>query len=128
MLVLDANVFLYAASSAKGPGLLKDDTLVGPPLLWPESRSALHVARRRGHISEELAESCLSVLESKAVVERRHRRLGREAWAIADHLEWTKTYDAEYLALARLLNCPIATFDLRVQRAAERIQVEVRIP
>lgn len=122
MLVLDANVFLSAAASIKGLQLL-DDELIGPPLLWPEARSALHVSLWRGLISEELARHSLALLESKAVTERRHRRLGIEAWRIADQLDWAKTYDAEYLALALLLECPLATFDRRVQQAAERVNV-----
>ena len=59
------------------------------------------------------------------MTERRHARLGREAWAIADELGWTKTYDAEYLALARVLEAPLATLDRRLARAAARVGVEL---
>lgn len=65
------------------------------------------------------------MLESGIVRERRPRRLGREAWNIADELGWTKTYDAEYLALARALDAPLATLDRRVARAATRVGVEL---
>ena len=93
---------MVLAASAREGGFtpFRGEELVGPPLLWPEARSALHVARWRGVISEQLAKRSLSILESGAVRERRHRRLGREAWRIADDLGWSKTYDAEYLALA----------------------------
>lgn len=128
MLVLDANVVLAAATAKRGMDLLEDDELVGPPLLWPEARSALHVSLWRGQISRELAEHTLSLLESKTVAERRPRQLGAETWRIADRLEWAKTYDAEYLALARLLDCPLATFDRRVQHAAERVGVPTVTP
>jgi len=36
-------------------------------------------------------------------------------------LGWAKTYDAEYVALARTLECSLLTTDRRLQRGAERI-------
>lgn len=128
MLVLDTNVFLAAAARPGGFDTFADDELVAPPLLWPEARSALHVARWRGVISSEVSDRSLSILESGAVRERRHRRLGRESWRIADELGWAKTYDAEYLALAALLNSKLVTFDHRIQRAAERFGLAATRP
>jgi predicted nucleic acid-binding protein len=43
-----------------------------------------------------------------------------EAWAMADRLDWSKTSDAEYIALARLEGCTLVTADVRQRRAAER--------
>lgn len=124
MLVLDANVALAAAARDGGFTHLGQE-LVAPPLLWPEARSALHVARVRGIVSEELALRSLVALESGQVRERRHRRLGEETWRIADELGWSKTYDAEYLALGSLLGAALATLDRRMQRAAERLGLAV---
>jgi predicted nucleic acid-binding protein len=39
--------------------------------------------------------------------------LAGEAWRIADELGWAKTYDANYVALARLLGCKLVTLDAR---------------
>ncbi|MCA1704986.1 MAG: type II toxin-antitoxin system VapC family toxin [Actinobacteria bacterium] len=119
--VVDANVAFELVSAPGAIERLAGDNPVAPPLLWPEVRSALHVARWRGLLTEEDAAIARDLLESGSFKEQRHRRLGQEAWAIADFLGWSKTYDAEYLALARLLRVPIATFDLRVVRAAERL-------
>ncbi len=124
-LVVDANVVMAAATSQDGFDVLASSDLVAPPLLWPEVRSSLHVASERGVIARAIAEDGLLVLESGVVTERRHRRLGREAWAIADELGWAKTYDAEYLALARLLDAPLATLDQRLARAAERLGLKL---
>lgn len=121
--VVDANVVFELVSAPGAVNRLAGDDPVAPPLLWPEVRSALHVARWRGLLTEEDARLGRGLLESDAFEERRHPRLGEEAWAIADSLGWSKTYDAEYLALARLFQVPIATFDQRVARAAERLDI-----
>ena len=114
---------LAAASRAEGLGVFGARELVAPPLLWPEARSALHVAFTRNLVSEALAQKVLEVLDSGTVRERRHRRLGARAWSIATELGWSKTYDAEYLALAALVGGAVVTFDRRVRRAAERLGV-----
>ncbi|MDQ3955634.1 MAG: type II toxin-antitoxin system VapC family toxin [Actinomycetota bacterium] len=128
MLVIDANVFLTAATSKQGFAPLPDRDLVGPPLLWSEARSALHVAAWRGAISTELAGHALSVIHSGDVKERRHRHLGTDSWRIADELGWAKTYDAEYLALASLLKSALATLDRRLYKAASQLGIEVLTP
>ncbi len=115
--VVDANVVLHVATSG-GFDRLGGEEVLAPPLLWPEVRSVLHVARWRGLLGDEEAAAALQTLESAPLKERRHRRLGAAAWRIADELGWAKTYAAEYLALASLLRVPLATFDLRVVRAA----------
>jgi predicted nucleic acid-binding protein len=55
---------------------------------------------------------------------RRPKGLIDEAWRIADRLGWAKTYDAEYLALARLLRCRMLTTDAKLKASASKI-VEV---
>lgn len=49
------------------------------------------------------------------------RGLTREAWRIAEEFGWKKTYDAEYVALARLLDCRLLTLDGRLRRGAKRL-------
>lgn len=122
-LVVDANVVFEGVASGAGMTRLAAAEAVGPPLLWPEVRSALHVAVRRGVLGEPVAQAGVAALESGGVSERRHRRLGSEAWRIADELGWAKTYDAEYLALASLLDSPLASFDRRVLRAAAKLGI-----
>lgn len=123
--VVDANVAFEVAASADGVAVLHGLGAIGPPLLWPEVRSALHVARDRRLLSERAAREALVRLDGAPIEERRHRRLGREAWRIADELGWSKTYDAEYLALAVLLGAGFVSFDRRMLRAAEILGVSV---
>ncbi|HVD86055.1 MAG TPA: type II toxin-antitoxin system VapC family toxin, partial [Solirubrobacterales bacterium] len=47
--------------------------------------------------------------------------LHEEAWNIADDLGWAKTYDAGYVALAKLSGCRLVTTDARLRRGADRL-------
>lgn len=49
------------------------------------------------------------------------RGLAREAWRVAEEFGWKKTYDAEYVALARLLDCRLLTLDGRLRRGTTRL-------
>jgi predicted nucleic acid-binding protein len=58
------------------------------------------------------------------VSRRAPQALYTEAWRVAADLGWAKTHDAEYVALARLLDCRLLTRDERLRRSATRL-VEV---
>lgn len=94
---------------------------MAPPLLWSETRSALHEALWRGEVSRQQALATLSALEHAPIRLRSHRWLGRTVWRLADEFGWPKTYDAEYVALAELLSCRLVTLDGRLRRGAERL-------
>lgn len=49
------------------------------------------------------------------------RELDEVTWSIADELGLAKTYDAEFLALARIRRCLFVTADARLRRAADRL-------
>ena len=90
--------------------------------MWSEVRSSLHEARWRGEVSDEQAARAFVALEGSPIKVRTHKRLGAEAWRIADDLGWAKTYDAEYLALALLLRCRLITVDTRLRRATAHLR------
>lgn len=121
MLVLDASVAVVACLRGDGFAELGREQLVAPALMWSESRSALHELLWRGEIVPEDAASAQARLERSPVERRNDERLGEEAWRIADELGWAKTYDAEYVALARLLGCRLVTLDERLRRSADRL-------
>lgn len=120
LLILDASVVVFASATVDGFAFFDDD-LAGPPLLWSEVRSALHEAAWRGEIARDDAVRSLEAFAESKISERKHRRLGETAWRIADQLGFAKTYDAEYLALAELLDCRLVTVDGRLRRGAERL-------
>ena len=125
MLVLDANVMLGACGASQGFADFRGEQLIAPPLMWSEARSGLREAMWRGDIDETRALEVLSNMDRAPVRSRGHRRLGREAWHIAEELGWAKSYDAEYLALARLAGGMVVTLDLRLRRGADRLGLVV---
>ncbi len=119
MLTVDASVAVEACFGRFDLGRLPD--LVAPPLLWSETRSAIHEAGWRRDVTRAEAEAAHAVLERLPIEQREHGGLGVEAWRIADQLGWARTYDAEYVALASLLGCRLLTTDGRLRRGADRL-------
>lgn len=121
MLVVDAAVVITACLSETGLKLLGRDELVAPHLMWSEASSVLHELRWRREISSELGIIALDRLSAAEISPRRPKGLVKEAWRVADRLGWAKTYDAEYLALARLLKCRLVTTDAKLQAAGSNL-------
>jgi predicted nucleic acid-binding protein len=121
MLVLDASTVFDALQFPNGFRIFREEELVAPPFMWSEVRSSLHETVYRGEMSSERGFASVQALDAAPVRPKNHRRLGEEAWKVADEMGWAKTYDAEYLALARLLGCRVVTVDERLWRGAARL-------
>jgi predicted nucleic acid-binding protein len=120
VLVVDASVALPACRVDDGFAVLADPELVAPPFMWTEARSSLHETLRRGEIERTEALAVLSRLERSPVRPSTYEALGPDSWELADELGWAKTYDAEYLALAKHLGARVVTLDARLRRGADR--------
>jgi predicted nucleic acid-binding protein len=121
VLVVDAAIVVTACLSEAGFEPLAKEQLVAPYLMWSEATSVLHELRFRREISAELATIAFERLNQADISPRRPKGLTDEAWRIADRLGWAKTYDAEYLALARLLRCRLVTTDSKLRSAGVRV-------
>ena len=121
MLVIDAAVVVTASLAEAGFEPLGQEELVAPYLMWSEASSVLHELKWRKEISDELAGVALERLAAADISPRRPKGLTDEAWRIADRLGWAKTYDAEYLALARLLKCRLLTTDAKLKASGSRV-------
>jgi predicted nucleic acid-binding protein len=120
-MVLDASSYVPMVLKGEIPLGLRRYELVGPPLLWSETVSALREAAYRQVVSEDLARTAVERLHTMGVELVTDKRLAATAFGIATDLGWAKTYDAEYVALARLLECRLLTLDARLARGAGRM-------
>ncbi len=121
MLVVDAGVVLAACAARDGFGRFADPDLVAPSLMWSEARSVLHEAARRGDLTAVMARRLRRAVDEAPVHEQIHPTLGEASWDVADRLGLSRTYGAEYVALARLLGCPLVTLDGELRRRARRL-------
>ena len=121
MLVVDASVAVPALISATGLAPLAREHLVAPPLLWSEVLSATRALAWRGVLERDVARAAADSLSGVGIERVLPPELYREAWGVAARLGWAKTYDAEYVALARLLDARLLTLDARLRRAVGRL-------
>jgi predicted nucleic acid-binding protein len=121
VLVIDANV-ARAACGGEGDGFaILGDDLASVPLMWSEARSSLHLQLSKREIGKDDGEVIRERLEACPVERIDPPELGREAWRLAEEFGWGRTYDAEYVALAQLLDCRLVTLDVRLRRGANRL-------
>jgi predicted nucleic acid-binding protein len=121
VIVLDASAAVQACLAADGFDLFGHERLIAPALLLSEVSSALHEMRWRKEISAGLADIAFERLLAAPVSPRSSKRLRRDAWRVAEELGWMKTYDAEYVALARTARCRLFTLDARLRRGAGHV-------
>ena len=127
MLVVDASAVVQACLSEADLDHLNEQDLIAPPLLWSEVTSVLHELGGRREISHPVGDRGRGRFTQMRIRRRFPSDLLREAWRVATELGWAKTYDAEYVALARLTRCALLTVDARLAATASRL-VEVRAP
>lgn len=121
MLVIDASTAIDLCLSPGGFEPLSGEDLLAPPLILSESLSALHEMRWRGDIPDDMATLGLARRDEMPVRVEHPPGLSDEAWRIADEFGWAKTYDAEYVALAKISDCRLVTLDARLRRGADRL-------
>jgi predicted nucleic acid-binding protein len=121
VLVIDASAAVDLCLAPDGFDDLSGEDLLAPPLILSESLSALHEMRWREEIPEDMAALGLRRREAMPVRIEQPSDLSREAWRIAEEFGWAKTYDAEYVALAKINGCRLVTVDGRLRRGADRL-------
>jgi predicted nucleic acid-binding protein len=117
-LVIDASVMVQVLLADRGLGPLTSYQLVAPALLLSEATSVLRELAWRAEMPQASAIAAVARMLELPVAYEPAGSLALEATAIAAARGWAKTYDAEYLALAARLDCPLVTLDERLHRGA----------
>lgn len=126
-LVVDSSVVIQMLIAGGALGPLRGHELTAPALLASEVTSVLREMVFRGEMPATAGASALESMLELSIAYERPGALAADATAIAGQLGWAKTYDAEYLALARRANCPLITMDERLRRGGGAVAV-VRLP
>jgi predicted nucleic acid-binding protein len=117
--VVDAGVVLHLAGAEVE--IPDGHELLAPTLLRSQTLSALHEAVQRGELPADVARERLARIGRMPIRLLGDAVLRRRAWAVADHLGWASTYDAEYVALTQLQADAFVTLDEDLARSVEGI-------
>ena len=129
-LVVDASVVVAALVDAGPTGswaeamLLEEPRLVAPHLIHPEVTNVLRRTVARGAVSDLEAGMAQHDLLRLPLELWPYEPVAERVWDLRHNLS---TYDGWYVALAELLEAPLATADLRLARAPG-LRCEVRVP
>ncbi|HSO29084.1 MAG TPA: type II toxin-antitoxin system VapC family toxin [Candidatus Sulfomarinibacteraceae bacterium] len=120
-LVIDASAAVHLATVAGPIPGLDDYRLIAPGLLWSECLSAIRKASWRGAMPDDASVLALERLEALPIERADGPDHRARAFALARDLGWARTYDAEYVALARHLGAALLSTDLRLRRGVATI-------
>lgn len=130
MIVVDASVLAPALADDGSDGdlvraRLRGERLVAPELVDLEVVSTFRRAARAGRLDERRSGQALDDLAALPLRRVPHLGLLVRVWELRDNLS---AYDAAYVALAEMLDCPLLTADGGIGKASGvRCSVEVLI-
>lgn len=129
MIVVDTNVMVRLVvggeAGADAALLFQQDTeWAAPGLLMSELRNVLLGFVRRGTVTPEQAKA-MSDDASVVLGQRIADVSGTQVMDIALECDLT-AYDAEFVALARILHVPLATMDPKILQAASDVAISVQ--
>jgi predicted nucleic acid-binding protein len=96
-------------------------------LFWSEVASGIRQLEYRREVSAVEATDALTQLLDAKIEPYPSRDVARDAQKLARQLGWAKTYDAEFVTLARRLGVRLLTVDVHLAATAARF-VEIYRP
>ncbi len=103
------------------PQLPARHRLLAPTLLRSQVLAALYQQVRAGTLAQAEADQRLDAIRALPLRLLGDRVLQRQAWRIAQELDWPDTFVAEYLALTRLQADALVVRDAQLAAVASRI-------
>lgn len=119
-----AEVVLRSQRAASVEAMFEGQDLVAPDLVGAEVLSTIRSMLMRAFVDLDTARRAVGNLAGAPVRRMTTGPLVAEIWSMHQNLT---SYDATYVALARLLGAPLLTLDQRLVRAP-RLGVEVLTP
>jgi predicted nucleic acid-binding protein len=130
MTVVDASVLVTALADDAADGdaararLLLAEELAAPELVDLEVLSVLRRQQHRGLLDQRRAQLALADLIAFPLVRYSHLDLAERVWELRDALT---PYDASYVALAELLDCPLVTADGKLAKGAAHARSPIAV-
>lgn len=116
---IDAPTLLHIVAADITPS--RKHQLVAPHLIRSQVLTLLFTAVQRGELDEDVAlhhQECITELKMRLLGDRVSRRT---VWRIAREHGWDTTYDAEYIAVAKLQADALVTVDPKMAALAKGI-------
>lgn len=126
MIVIDNSALVEAligtSPSKELVTVVAEEQLHVPHLIDYEFRSALRGLLLAGKVSAPRVEGARMVKESLPLTRHSDDVTGGRAWDLRSNFN---AYDATYVALAELLDCPLVTTDAKIAREVRTVQVDL---
>lgn len=103
------------------------EALVAPPLLFAETTSVLRRLVYRGIIQHEEAAAALRGFLRLPIELVHVAAVYEDALDLANRLGHGRAYDVQYLAVARIHDCPVVTADRGMAAVAQTLNLEARL-
>lgn len=118
--VVDASALVAALTNSGPEGTwaeveLTSQALAAPEVLMAEASNTLRSLERTGELSTPEATTVHGIMTSTNVELYTFAPFSDRVWELRHNLT---CYDAWYVALAEMLDCPLITLDRRLSRAA----------
>jgi predicted nucleic acid-binding protein len=95
--------------------------LLAPTLLRSQVLARLFAEVKGGRLSQKQAHRRLDSLRKLRIRLLGDRVLQQVAWQVAEELDWSDTFQAEYIALTRLQADALVTMDATLAQAASKL-------